>query len=900
MANSIYEATGDGSTTDFTIPYTYLEADDVTAFVGGVSTSFTFTSNNVITFSTAPASGASVRILRNTDVDNLNVTYSDGGALTASDLNTSNTQLLFGIQEAIDIAKEAMAIDQSDGKFNAQHASANRVIKNVGTPTDANDATTKSYVDTSANNAASSAAAALVSQNASAASATASANSATASAGSASTSANEATDSANSATASAASASTASTQATLANTNGAAQVALATTQANNAASSASTAATQATLATTNGAAQVALATTQANNAASSATTATTQATASASSAATSATQATNSANSATASANSASSASSAQTAAESARDATLAAYDNFDDRYLGTMSSAPIVDNDGDALVAGALYFDSVAGAMYVYTGSAWVAAYVSGTGFLALAGGTMSGDINFGDADYAYFGASNDLKIGHTGSASVIQETGTGDLYLDATNFQIRSGDGSETLATLTTDGAVNLYHDNALKLATTSLGADITGVLTADGLTVDGTTDGSGVTAGLVSGQNVEVGLDRWTGSGSNFHQWQFYTDVSDLQIRNVYNNTKGTAFTPRVDFANNGDISFYASNGLTQGFYWDASAQRLGLGTTSPSQEIHGYSSGGDFSLKLESASATGTAYTYYKNADREYATGIRGSAGDSFQIIDITDDVTRLAIDSSGNVGIGTASPAVASGTGLQIHNAASGAQTRLSLTNNSTGSASSDGLQLVVENGGGALIEQREAQHLGFATSASERGRFDNGTNFFVGKTSDTSTGTGLTLSGSGFVRAVRNEVCGVFNRQGSDGTVVLFQRSDSGVGSISVTTSGTTYNTTSDIRLKTDIEPLAATDKLMAMNPVSYNWKVDPDGPRSMGFIAQEMRSVMPEAVSTGEDDDAMMSMDYGRITPVLVAALQDAHKKIEQLEQRIADMEAK
>jgi hypothetical protein len=61
-----------------------------------------------------------------------------------------------------------------------------------------------------------------------------------------------------------------------------------------------------------------------------------------------------------------------------------------------------------------------------------------------------------------------------------------------------------------------------------------------------------------------------------------------------------------------------------------------------------------------------------------------------------------------------------------------------------------------------------------------------------------------------------------------------------------------------------------------------------------------MGFIAQEMQEVMPEAVAVGDDEDAMMSMDYGRITPILVSALQDAHRKIEQLEQRIADMEAK
>ena len=78
------------------------------------------------------------------------------------------------------------------------------------------------------------------------------------------------------------------------------------------------------------------------------------------------------------------------------------------------------------------------------------------------------------------------------------------------------------------------------------------------------------------------------------------------------------------------------------------------------------------------------------------------------------------------------------------------------------------------------------------------------------------------------------------------------------------------------------------------------MNPVSFNWKADPDGPRSMGFIAQQMADVMPEAVSTGDDEDSMMGMDYGRITPVLVSALQDAHRKIEQLETRITALEAK
>lgn len=94
----------------------------------------------------------------------------------------------------------------------------------------------------------------------------------------------------------------------------------------------------------------------------------------------------NASTNATNAAASAVSAGNAQTAAEAARDATLTAYDNFDDRYLGSKTTDPTLDNDGNALAAGSLYFNSVDGAMKVYTGSAWVAAYVSGSGFLSTA----------------------------------------------------------------------------------------------------------------------------------------------------------------------------------------------------------------------------------------------------------------------------------------------------------------------------------------------------------------------------------------------------------------------------------------------------------------------------------------------------------------------------------
>lgn len=76
----------------------------------------------------------------------------------------------------------------------------------------------------------------------------------------------------------------------------------------------------------------------------------------------------------------------AQVAAETARDATLTAFDQFDDTYLGAFATPPMTDNDGDPLQGGALYFDTSAEVMKLWTGSAWVAAYISAEGVLMAA----------------------------------------------------------------------------------------------------------------------------------------------------------------------------------------------------------------------------------------------------------------------------------------------------------------------------------------------------------------------------------------------------------------------------------------------------------------------------------------------------------------------------------
>ena len=299
--------------------------------------------------------------------------------------------------------------------------------------------------------------------------------------------------------------------------------------------------------------------------------------------------------------------------------------------------------------------------------------------------------------------------------------------------------------------------------------------------------------------------------------------------------------------------------------------------------------------------------------FTDADHTKLNGIEASA-------DVTDATNVASAGAAmlsgatftGNVGVG-ASPTLdgslaglsvnSSGTVLHV-NDVDGAS--LKLTDPATGANRGLGITL---QGTSAAISNCESGELRFGTGNAERDqiRFITAggerarvttSQFMVGKTANGLNATGHELGDDGYVYHIRNGNIMWLNTTASSANAITFMRSASTAGSITMNSSGTFYNTTSDIRLKQDIEPLAATDKLMAMKPVSFAWKADPDGPRSMGFIAQEMEEIMPEAVSTGEDD--MMSMDYGRITPILVSALQDAHRKIEQLEQRLADMEAK
>jgi hypothetical protein len=420
VAYSYVQYTGNGSTTNYVFSFPYLETSHIKVRVNGVITSFTFLNSSTVTISPAPANGAIIDIRRETPKDSPPVDFTDGSVLLEADLDLLAKFNLYTAQESADGVADSITKDTL-GVWDAQ----SRRIKSVADPINANDAVNKTWAETAmssqlasattqASNAASSATAAAGSASTAStqaslattkaseasASATAASNSAAAASGSASSAAGSATTATTKATEASASASTASTKASEASTSATAaagsassassSAGTATTQATNAANSATSASNSASTATT----QAGIATTKANEASGSATSAASSASAASGSASAASTSASNAATSATNASNSASTATTqagiattkASEAATSASDAAVSAtsaassaasaaalLDNFDDRYLGPKSSAPSVDNDGNALIVGALYFDTTTGKMRVYTASGWL-----------------------------------------------------------------------------------------------------------------------------------------------------------------------------------------------------------------------------------------------------------------------------------------------------------------------------------------------------------------------------------------------------------------------------------------------------------------------------------------------------------------------------------------------
>jgi len=376
------------------------------------------------------------------------------------------------------------------------------------------------------------------------------------------------------------------------------------------------------------------------------------ATAASASAAAAATSATNAATSETNASNSATAAASSATSAANS-------YDDFDDRYLGAKASAPALDNDGDALITGALYFNTTTDIMYVYGSSGWQAAGSS---------------VNGTSERVTYTATSGQTTFAATYDPGYVDAYLNGVKLISGTDFTATSGTSIVLTTGATAGDTVDIVAYGTFVVADTYTKAqsdaryvevagdtmtgnlDVGGTVVADGLTV---TDASSSLLSLM--EDTSSGADvEYNGATNNFV---------------ISTGTSGSGSqTPRLSIQrDSGDISFYEDTGTTAKFFWDASAESLGIGTTSPSSLLDvdkSQNSETNIELTNTNTGVDAQVRTKYTTDGGLFTVGKTSNAhaysGDAYihnvdntNIRFATSDTERFRIGSSGQLGIGGA-------------------------------------------------------------------------------------------------------------------------------------------------------------------------------------------------------------------------------------------------
>jgi hypothetical protein len=333
-------------------------------------------------------------------------------------------------------------------------------------------------------------------------------------------------------------------------------------------------------------------------------------------------------------------------------------------------------------------------------------------------------------------------------------------------------------------------------------------------------------------------------------------------------------------------------------------------LGIGTSSPANKLH------------VTVSAASTAVAAFYNTDTADGNGVYIKAGGSNSgkyalAIDNAASSSLLFLDSSGNLGLGVTPSAW--GSALKAFENQGGAVTATSAGNlrlYQNSYQNSAGQQIYRSSLAASLYAQDAGQHIWFTAPSGTAGNaitftqamtLDASGNLLVGQTSDTATGlTGIGITGTNRIITAYTSAGAAAGtlfhaRRDSDGNAVQFVYGNwsSFVGSISVTSSATAYNTSSDYRLKDNPQPLTNSGAFIdALKPKTWNWKAD--GSKGVGFLAHEVQEVSPKSVvGTKDAVDAdgkpvMQAMEYGSAEFIanIVAELQSLRARVAQLEQ--------
>jgi hypothetical protein len=477
------------------------------------------------------------------------------------------------------------------------------------------------------------------------------------------------------------------------------------------------------------------------------------------------------------------------------------------------------------------------------------------------------------------------------------------------------------------TTNGTFTIQNDRSIGTS----GALTFAGNTSDNLVIDHDSGNVGInqtnpTSGKLEVQQSSTDAALWVQTGGTTSSYTIAdfrtgTNLSALSIKGDGNSTFAGSVTSGDYRSPSGD-TLYLTSGLDWRFRETGGTERMridssgavliGNGVAAIDSATRLQVSGSDSGITSVWANADDIVFENNNNFGITLATPNTGAATIAFADPEATnegyiqyvhgDDYMRFAtsatermrIDSSGNVGIGNTSP----NSKLQV-NGHIRAENSAFLAGREDASAPAHSFHDDSDTG----MFNVNPNILGFSTAGSERMRITSGGVFAL------SPATGVFSFGSGdtsgffnqptdymgkSVPAGANNV-GIFRRM-DDGSLFRFYRSTGIAGSITVSGSTTTYNTSSDYRLKEDLQDFSGLDKVSKIKMYDFKWKTDES--RSYGVMAHELQEVLPDAVSGDKDaineDESInpQGVDYSKIVPLLVKSIQELKAEVDKLKQ--------
>ena len=327
-------------------------------------------------------------------------------------------------------------------------------------------------------------------------------------------------------------------------------------------------------------------------------------------------------------------------------------------------------------------------------------------------------------------------------------------------------------------------------------------------------------------------------------------------------------------------------------------------VGIGNTAPAYPLQVGKSGGTIAM---GDATTGNGSSRFKfigsNSVKNWQISQNDTISGALEIMPSTAGggstftTPAMLITDTGNLGLGTSGVPTVFNTGakiLQIHSPST-SYSELSLTNGDTGATGSDGL-LITQAGVNAYINNRETGSINFQTTDNTvRAIIDSSGNLLVHATTKETRGLTFYGGGANGFYISTTDTCGYLKtNEGGGGTdtsgqFITFYNDTQACGSINMANATTiNYNTTSDYRLKEDLQDFTGLDKLSKIKMYDFKWKVD--GSRSYGAIAHELEEVLPQAVSGEKDGEEMQQADYSKIVPLLVKSIQELKSEVDEL----------